>query len=242
MLVLFQETTSWHKESESCNESKQTHKPRSNRLSLFCFKEQPLGIRTLNPAMTLVAWWSLTVCFPIHFGGLLYLFNSGYVIRYLLNGLMFLAWNNFVPGVPAPIWDLGAGHLMWLLMYILPMDLGELPWFLCDVIFSVNCVCYNGHSTCYYLGQWYWKYLFCRKVPRFRMPMRYSPYFWIRFSMRSYDRALFCKSCVLPCGVSSNMLGGNPLRFRGGVVVSGSVENLSVLGGTCMLYLLDIVG
>lgn len=57
--------------------------------------------------------------------------------------------------------------------------------------------------------------------------------------------ALSRKSCVLPCGVSSNMLGGgggNPLWSRGGVVVSGSVENLSVLGGTCMLDLLGIVG
>lgn len=54
--------------------------------------------------------------------------------------------------------------------------------------------------------------------------------------------ALSRKSCVLPCGVSSNMLGGNPLWLRGGVVASGSVENLSVLGGTCMLDLLGIVG
>lgn len=62
-------------------------------------------------------------------------------------------------------------------------------------------------------------------------------------SMGSYDRGTLSQVlCLALWCVIQYAWGGKPLWSRGGVVVSGSVENLSVLGGTCMLDLLGIVG
>lgn len=117
------------------------------------------------------------------------------VFRYQPRGPMFLAWSNSALGAPIPIWATDLGRHLWLLhIYILLMDMGmdhslcifggsmettwnynlwggtPFPFFL--IFLCMANIFYNSLVTECVL------YPFCRKVPRFRVPMRYSPYFW----------------------------------------------------------------
>lgn len=82
---------------------------------------------------------------------------------------MYRGWSNTVPAGLIHTWGFEAELHMHLLLPMLLMDMGM---FYSVLSFPICSVCCNSRLRAVLLFD-------CRKVPRFRMGMRYSPYYWM---------------------------------------------------------------